>query len=372
MEERDASAVGSDLVKWLAEFKFGGNDESPQLRMEAIDKFVVKIEASDIEHLVRLAFQTKDQPSETFVDNLRTAFQTNDPSFPSYGNDREMVVLAGMILFETMHRSAAELSAQCALSIATASVEGVRSHQLPADLPGYAEARLNQMSDENSRRPDLSTLSKSLAAPKINTTQAIESIPAAWDQNAVKAALTEATKAVGLTISGLARQITNGFSAADRFMRQQDEELQMLWWLLGGRAFDFDCNFENIPIEAKPLVFAAELAGHTVILPGPMSIKALLSRAGLPDSNKIALCSILASIQEEWLKKMVGKALSPVLHPIHFAIERQLENGKGEEWVKGWANRVDIPEDLSFTPLSLAVQVYREKLLLNAVSGKML
>lgn len=365
--EKHTSPNQGELAKWLAELDFGGNSELPPLRLKAVETFATSVSASDIEELVRMAFSTKELPTTQFVERFRLAFSTDDANFPTYGNDREMVVLAGMTLFSIMSRAPSFMSARCALSVSTASVDGTRSHSLLHDLPGYAEACLVRISEANRSRPDLNKLGKPAVDPNAAAIQAIEAIPEPVNAVTIKAALTASVKAT----QSVSTQISTMFSAAGKFMQQQDEELQILWWLLGSRAEGFDSNFEDIPAGSKSLVFATELADHTTLLPGPLSIKSLLSHAGLGDGKKVVVPTVLGAIQVDWLKKLVaGQTISPILHPLHFAIERQLENGEGREWVKSWANRVGLAENVSFTPLNLAVLIYRERLLLKADGGK--
>lgn len=368
--EKNTTPNQGELAAWLAEFDFGGNSETRALRLRAVEAFATSVGASDIEELVRMAFSTKEQPSTQFVERFRLAFRADDANFPTYGNDREMVVLAGMTIFSIMSRAPSFMSARCALSVFTASVDGARSHSLPHDLPRHAEACLIRISEANRSRPDLSKFANPAVDPNAAAAQAIEAITdATVNAVTIKAALT-ATLNVTQSAS---KQIETMFYAAGMFIQQQDEELQILWWLLGARAEGFDCNFEDIPADSKSLVLATELADHTTLLPGPLSIKSLLSHAGLRDGKKVVLSTVLAAAQVDWLRKLVaGQTISPILHPIHFAIERQLENGEGKEWVKSWANRAGIAEGVSFTPLDLAVLIYRERLLLKAASGKLL
>lgn len=361
--ELEALPKREELATWLAEFDFGDKSELPPLRVDAVEAFALSISVSDIEELVRMAFHTREKFSSEFLEKFRSGLRANDTEFPAYGNDRELEVLAGMTLYSVMSSSKIDMPAICALSISSASVGGARSHGLPFDLTGYAEIFLSQISELNSQRPNLTKLGDPYAA----AIQAIDAIPDPSPNSApIKAALTATVKAA----QSSTRQINKMFSAAGTFMKQQDEELQILWWLLGGRAVEFNCDFSDIPEVAKPLVLAVELAGHIEILPGPISTESLLSRAGLNDGKKVVVSTVLSSIQEDWLNKLATDVvISPVLQPIHFAIKRQLENGKGKEWVKGWANLVGLAEDLSVTPLNLAKLIYRERLLLRANSA---
>jgi len=153
--------------------------------------------------------------------------------------------------------------------------------------------------------------------------------------------------------------------SVDSFLRMQDEELQMLWWLIGSRSVDLDVPFEKLPPEAKPLFLAKELAEDTELLPGPPSIKGLLSRAGLPETA-IDIARVINGADAVWLRGFLPEdEPSPVTTPIHYALKRQVETGAGQAWVAGWAAAVGAPTDLSVKSIQLAVLFYRERLLID-------
>ena len=63
----------------------------------------------------------------------------------------------------------------------------------------------------------------------------------------------------------------------------------MLWWLTSQRSSDYNCSFAEIPSDAQPLVLASELASNTEFLPGPPSVKGILSHAGLKDQEDVRI-----------------------------------------------------------------------------------
>jgi hypothetical protein len=127
-----------------------------------------------------------------------------------------------------------------------------------------------------------------------------------------------------------------------------------------------DCRFDAVKVELQPLIFAKELADATEYLPGPRSVRALLSRAGLKDRKKIAVADVINAAEPVWMKTfMPENDLSPVTTPIHFGLRRQLETGAGETWIAGWAAAVGLPADFALAPLALGMLVYRERLLMS-------
>ena len=139
----------------------------------------------------------------------------------------------------------------------------------------------------------------------------------------------------------------------------------MLWWLTGQRSKDHNCAFSDVPAEAQPLVFGAELANATQILPGPPSVPAMLSRAGVKDKKKIAVSAAINAADQTWLRRILGdRSPSPVTMPLHFAISRQLETGPGDTWVAGWVSATSVSDSLDLPGLTLGTLFYRERLLI--------
>ena len=150
------------------------------------------------------------------------------------------------------------------------------------------------------------------------------------------------------------------------FIRVQDEELQMLWWLIGGHSSICDSAFDDVPADARPLVLAKELADSTEFLPGPPSVKGILSRAGLTQRGRLRVSEAVNAADTEWLQQLMGEAQpSPVTTPLHEAIRRQLETGAGEAWIAGWAASTELDPAQSMSALALGELFYRERLLLE-------
>jgi len=79
----------------------------------------------------------------------------------------------------------------------------------------------------------------------------------------------------------------------------------MLWWVFGERSEDFNQLLKEVPAKAQPLVFAKELADATKFLPGPVSTKGLLSRAGLKENKKVTIPEAVNACDTSWLKSLI-------------------------------------------------------------------
>jgi hypothetical protein len=345
---------------WTREFQLGEDSELLSQRWQAIGSFADNAKGADVEALVRLAICSRHAQSPEWIATLEDAFREEYPAFTASGNARELQVLAACCLLHISQDPNNDVATLAALAIATASVAGQRKFSLPGDLPQAANEALLSLYLGAARRPTLAAgvQYKPLFEAAVLKARGQQDVPTliealALAGTAVTSAVNQNQAKTQVVVKALAHRLD-----------QQDEELQMLWWLIGERSEDLACSFGDLADAARPLVLAKELASHTLLPPGPPTVRALLSRAKLAGKGKVALVDAVAAAPFEWLKSHVSsQAASPVTQPLHFAIARQLETGPGKAWVAGWAAATDLPQDTALPRLDLAELFYRERLL---------
>ena len=169
-----------------------------------------------------------------------------------------------------------------------------------------------------------------------------------------------AAAATHVAMAALAKRNAVAVADAGAFIAIQDEELQMLWWLVGERSWDLDRAFTAVPADAQPLIFGKELASLTESPPGPRSVKSLLSRAGLKDRKRLSVSAAVNACPSEWLRPLVAeKDPSPVIHPIHFAIKRKLETEEDRAWIENWAAVAGVDAGHTLGALAAGTLFYR-------------
>lgn len=363
MANAQPPAMHADFPRWHAAIGLGDDGARRQARWAGVSAIAEDGTTINIEALLRLAYKSRQPAGAAQVAKIREAYKAADPAFEMSGNDREMQVLAGAALAELMNRGGAA-GAEAALAVSAAALGGARKPSLPVDLPVLAEHALDRLADSARKRPSLTTHAPT-DVPKLDFAKAIAKVQEAPNGPGMAEALGLAAEAMRAALTVLTRRQASAVNALDAFISVQDEELQMLWWLIGQRSEDLDCAFDAVPDAAQALVFAKELADHTNHSPGPRSIKGLLSRAGLKDRRKVALATAINAADAAWLARVVPeKEPSPVSTPIHYGIKRQLETGAGDAWVAGWAAAVGVVPTLALSQLALGVQFYRERLLI--------
>jgi hypothetical protein len=283
----DQVTLNEDLPRWLRVIQLSPDPAWQERRRAGVEALVKQSRRQDIEPLVRLVLKAKHPPTNDAVARIRQAFKAADDSFPSIGNDRELQILCGATLAELFRREG-NVSSLAALAVSVATSLGVNKPELPLDLAEASEAGIRWQSELHRQRPDLNKL-PAVEFPKGEFDRAVQTFQTQLDVNNVVPTVQVLIDASRASFDALLKRFSDGFRDVGRFVSIQDEELEMLWWLVGDRSIDLDRPFGKITREERPLVIAKELAQMTLYLPGPTAIKSLLVRSGLRDSEKAAL-----------------------------------------------------------------------------------
>ena len=363
MADTDNRPMHDEFARWYGAVSLGDDQTRLQSRWEGVCAVVESADRSTVEVLLRLAHQSRQQPEADVVEAIRRAFKAADQTFEMSGNNPELRILASICLAVLMETDE-DVGAVAALTATTAEFGGARRPGISMDLGAIGETALIRLGDANRKRP---SLDGSIEVPRrFGFADASTKVDEqTWES--VSEAFKLAANKTRAAIKQLAETQASAIRAIEYFLRVQDEELQMLWWLTSQRSWKLDRSFEDIPADARPLVLASELAEHTQFLPGPPSVKGILSRAGLKEQGKVRIADSVNAADPAWLQRLVDNMeLSFVSTPLHAAIKRQLETGAGEAWVAGWAASTGVNYDYALSGLALGNLFYRERLLLRS------
>jgi hypothetical protein len=357
MADSEQEAIAPEFAQWYGLVEIGRDEERRKLRWSGILALRADQDPPLIEGLVRLAFGSRHAPSAEIKDRIVEAFRDADATYAA--DVRELQVLAASALWRGMQDDDND-GAVAAMSILSASFCDQRSAELPMDLVGLARVRSGEMAENMRKRPSLDKATKaySLETP---LEKPLEKLLSDFNAPSVKTAF----DAVKTGYGSLSRIYAEGMKQLVSYVKVQDEELQMLWWLISGWSRLADAALDGVAADAQPLLFAAELAGMTEMVPGPQGIEGLLTKAGMKGRRKITVGSMIKACNAPWLASLVPKdEVSPLTLPLHHALRRNEEAGRKDKWVSGWAATADVAEEATFAPLALAQQFYRERLLL--------
>ena len=363
MTDLDAPPMHEDFAGWYSVVSLGDDPRCRQARWQGVSSVVSNAARDTVEDLLRLAHGGRTAPRMAAVQEIRKVFKDTDDTFPMSGNQRELQVLAGVCLAVLMEMDE-DPGPAAALSCTTSGLGDAWRSDLPMDLAALGDAAVIRCSAARRRRPSLAAH----FARQPPTPDFAKAAAKAQEQNweSPGGPFELAATATRSAMKRFARLQAEAMRAVEDFLRVQDEELDMLWWLIGQRSSDYRRAFSAIPPDARPLVLAKELADMTACLPGPTSIWGLLSRAGLKERKKIPITVAVNAAKAEWLQITIGELNpSPVSTPLHEAIKRQLETPGGDAWVPGWEGVTGLNAAHKLSGLALGNLFYRERLLLT-------
>lgn len=355
--------INADFARWYTD-AFMSESEIVKCRWKGVVDTARSADYNTVEVLTRYAFSTAASPSGGKVEALAKAHQAlltslsgNDSSLDPIESRRELQILSAAVLIRLFSRLP-----DAAIAVLNGSFEGKRIADLPMDIVSGAKKALVNLSKKKHKRPDPKELEVELPSVEFEVSaEAMASMTAVtWKpeldnlRDATREALNEIIESQNHVVKLLIRQISQG-----------DEELQMLWWLIGAHSWIADAPFADIEASLKPLLFGQELGELTHISPGPASLTALLTRAGIKRGTlKVAACVNAANL--EWATNVTqSNRISPVTTPLHFALEKRVEVGSDEAWVPAWASMTGLPVDASMSSVQLAELFYREHLFLH-------
>lgn len=350
-----------EFPHWYHDVAMGGDKDELEKRWHGVSGLMATANLSDVDTMLRIVFARSDIAADAML-RFRKPFVDADAYFGTSDNNREMVVLAGSALACLMDAGDAR-APFVALALTTSALGGARTNLVPFDLIGRAEHTIAVQADQARRRPSLSATPASASKLQGDIAKTVAKYQPA-DQNSIQAVLAEMATVTASYLQRLETNVHDTFKSAMAFITIQDEELQMLWWVVNQWSREFACSFRDLPISARPIIVATALAELTNVIPGPTSADGLLAHAGLGTDPKLTVPEAINACDGAWLKRIFDRSsYSFLATPLHFAIVRKLESGDDSSWVPAWATTARIDPSLDMTPLALGRLLYRERLL---------
>ena len=360
---KSEKATHERFLKLYSEVSMGDDDSRREARWLGIETMVPNLSFENLETLFQLSFEGRTTPNSQVVAELFEPFYEEDPTFEVTNNEREVQVLAATSIVVLMDDLDAQLGNEAALGATTVAMFGQRKFNLPQDLATLGEHAIRKRGEAIRTRPKVYKVQRSKTT-KLDMELVRDRLYAqGFNEDRVAEVFSEFGTTVQSRFTTVENRHRDAMQSLEYYLDIQDEEMEMLWWLIGEYSSTYSCPFARIPSNARPLVLSIELAKMTKFLPGPTSINALLSRGGLLNRKKVGVVEVVNAVRDDWLQEQVSTKISSALTtPIHEAVKRRLETGKGEAWVAGWAAVTKLPKTLQLTPLQIGIQFYREAL----------
>jgi len=153
------------------------------------------------------------------------------------------------------------------------------------------------------------------------------------------------------------------------------EEVDMLWWHIGGWSRLLEKPFADLAPGLAAVLAGVDLADMSRSAVGPVAAPAILQRtlaAGRKTQNaKITINNAVEALPQDLFDRLkLDHRLStvPEICPVLTAFAKANEIGPGPTWHTAFAKATKLEAKSAFAPLDLAMQAYRERLLLCALN----
>lgn len=337
------------------------------LRQEPFEKLRKAIDTKTAVGLSRIYFGLA-LPNGT--DWFRDPFHDADPSFSMLDNQRETAVLAAGLL-EASFSDGKILSAIAPLAAAASGLrKPAASPELLAELDrGLACQAISSRQREHGDATAIKLPAKSKLPSDFSDT------------------LTNDWKKIGLSIKqvsdesfeaskNIANQVASVVKPMHADIADLREEVAMLWWHLGGWSRILETPFAEMSAATAAVMSGLDMADMSRTYEGPVAAPAILHRTIAVGRKgklgKVTIQEAVDGLETEALDKLdFGTALSsvPDICPVLTAFAKARETGKGAAWHPAYKKASGLDADAEFKAIDLAIQAFRERMMLIALEG---
>ena len=358
----------------MTSFNFGDNyraaginpgPEVLKLRLAPFEDMKSKIDVHMAINLTRLFFEL---PVPGGTDWFRNAFSEADPSFSLIDNAREASVLAGGLLEAAIEDG----KVFAGLAVLTASFGGQRAPSVQVELVPHARASLLKLAVSRKSVVTLAPAGILNPAPTKLGAQ-FEVLAATPDLNQ----LIQLVPAVGAEsselVKTLASQVATVVRPAVAQIEQLKEEINMLWWHIGGWSNLIDSALKDFELPMAAALSAIDLADLCKASVGVAAAQPILSRSIADGRNaltQISILDLLSSAKDHDLRKLkINTKIKSVqdICPILASLDSFIDNADIPSWREDFEKRAGVSLETKLDALVFAMQVYRERLLLSLI-----
>lgn len=335
-----------------------------RLRQEPFNELRRGMDAARAVDLTRLYFGLDTPTSPTW---FRDAFAEADPSFSMLDNEREAAVLAFCLLAAGLQDGLVAAG----LGPLTAAAYGNREPVVQADFIDEAPREIQALAIEGRRRKAVDPNAISLSSTR-GMQDTVDQFAAAPDLAKVAALFKQAADESSNGIKTLATQVRGTILAMAQQLSDLQEETDMLWWYVAGWSRVLDQPFANLQPALAAVMCGLDLAALTSHPPGPVAAPAILQRLiSAGRKGKAAKVTIDDAVAALPLDAIVRLGLNPTLQmvpdicPLLTAFKKAGEIGSSPAWHAPFAKAAKLQPTAAFYPIQLAMQVYREAMLMS-------
>lgn len=366
-----------NFADWYRLVSIDPQQVSLDLRWKGVKALAQEVDKWAALDVVRQMFGKQPKAAD-FDATFRAPFKNLDSSFAMRSNNLEMEVLAGATVAHLLvDLDDTGVADAVALAIVCVDFDGLREKPNLSEIIEIAREHLHRRSND-SRTQFASPVIKSSKSKLLESVEAVAALTPTTGTITV-ASITPTLREIAKLPNALVKPVNDAFEKFSTQLRLQQEELNMLWWLFAEFSRDFRIRMSDVGHPAAIIVAAKELTDLTLTLPGPVAAEAFLDKmlqtvTGNREHKDTTVREAVAApklYEDGWAKRATaGESLESIddLCTVHFALQRSAEaGGRDDDWTSAFEKRAGVKPDATLSPVALATQVYRERLLIRAM-----
>ncbi len=360
-----------DFAAWYQPAMLVPDTELLSKRSQATITLAKKITVREVLDLVRLAFALGKVDSD--LNQLMAPYREVDSTFVVDLRQNAVSVLAGCVLATLMDtRHSTGSAAALAILSASACFDRKPAHhsQLTQLAQRYVEDAPALVQVKGAKPivtygpvkvgDSLSALAPDADAAKV--------------ANAVRLALPIVAESIKATTT-LGADVGKQFASQNHQLAYQQQQIDMLWWLLGEWCDALSAPYPNLATSAACLIAPHELASLTTSETGPRAVQAMIHKTLLITKNgakdTLTLVDAVNSCPRTWREQVAKSPFTGIAReicPVSLAVSDSLATDANDTWVPVFEKSSGLKKQKKFSAMDLALQTYREKLLEKLMS----
>lgn len=362
-ETYEAPPMHSYFSDWLRPTDLGIDRDTLKLRWAGIAQLRDDLIDWELaQDLIRLSLGRPLKDSDS-LEKFKEVFKSHDNMFPMKpeSNDAELINLASACL--------------------AACLDDEDDKPFAIKLSTLILATSFCANREFPEGPDLVIDSEKIASIEATSIRERSLLPLPHFAYSVNDATKEAINAIQVNqvelmktaLNSVLSELTSHLNAAQKTVKEnhrktkeqnevRDEELEMLWWIFGGKSQILGVPFTEIPDLERTLLLGIEFSKRTAIQAELPSLKGLLGKAGIDQEGSIVFKDLIEANKKHSSILLDEDVYCPTLTPLLHALSITRESST---WQKQWEQNSGLSANIKASSVEWAEQIYRESLFLK-------
>lgn len=351
-----------DFADAFREFHPGAERSLVEARVAALAKLSTEARKTvdKIVGLTRIAYGIALADSDQTGEWLQATIREKEAGF-SLSRDREDARIMSAIVLDSI------LEAGNYQRVATLLLAATFAGQRRAPGDGKLEIAARDIFSDSARTRGLKFSTRISKSQWRETSKATASIATTFDATTVKTAI----EAVAAEAKAAEARAIEKFNSALQELTTENvrlaEEVDLLWWHLGGRSYILGRPLNAIESTSLPFVIGSDVAEMVNNLPGPHGALGIIRKAlgTSADETQTIEASLKAVEPDDRVKLLVGTRDKDMIASLNYGLALLDDEATADSFTKTFEKRTALASDTELTQFDIAAQAYFERLFIK-------